>query len=50
MEEEAEGGVEGRWRERERVQRQGGGEKESERTAALLAVAMVGGCPLLSQR
>lgn len=48
MEEEAEGGEEGRWRER--VQRQGGGEKESERTAALLAVAMVGGCPLLSQR
>lgn len=35
---------------RKRCRGGGGGEKESERTAALLAVAMVGGCPLLSQR
>lgn len=39
-----------RGRRRRKRCRGGGGEKESERTAALLAVAMVGGCPLLSQR
>lgn len=39
-----------RGRRRRKRCRGGRGEKESERTAALLAVAMVGGCPLLSQR